>query len=113
MKPVNRWSFSRHAIDRDVDLVDAGFAQDQRDGDRNVPGRVQYRRVRVLRIATVSARRLFRNGSPSVYAQHLDRFFEFAKVVDDFLKDVEPHDTLKSAGLGDPCRDDRSAELCV
>ena len=36
-----------------------------------------------------------------VHAEYLDRLFELAKVVDDFLKDVEFHDALKSAGFRD------------
>jgi hypothetical protein len=36
-----------------------------------------------------------------VHAQHFDRLLEFAEVVNDLLEDLELHDALEAAGLGD------------
>ena len=98
--------FFRHAIDRDIDLVDAGF-----EHRANAIGRKERAVGRCVDILDVS--RFLGVGdhvgetlvqerlAVLVHAQHLDRLFELAEVVDDLLKDVELHDALESAGLRD------------
>ena len=64
----------------------------------------------------MSASRLLRNGSPSLYMRStLMRLVELGEVVDDFLEHVELHHALKAPGVGDhvamPGRAERAFEI--
>ena len=99
-------SFLGHAVDRDVDLVDAGF-EHRADAlgrqERAVGGRVDVVDVAgFLGVGDHVGQPLVEERlAVLVHAQHLERLVESAEVVDDLLEDVEFHHALEAAGLGD------------
>src|SRR5579885_435512 len=95
-----------HAVDRDIDLVDAGL-EDRADalgGEEGAVGRGVdiFDVTRALGVSDHVGKALVEQRlAVFVHAQDLDRLVERAEVVDDLLKHLELHHALEAAGLRD------------
>src|SRR5581483_6734929 len=112
--------FFIHPINGNIDLVDTGF-QNRPDPFGRQEGAVR----RGVDVVDTPRRPGIGNHighalveerlAVLVHAQHLDRLFEVAEVVDDLLEELELHDALEAAGLGDhvamPGRAERAFEI--